>query len=351
MKTAILSGALLVLFHFTAGTSWAHPSESDELIVQAARNFLAALTGEQRKQSVFPFSQEEWGKWHFIPMRGRIGLPYSQMEPGQVRLADALVASGLSRSGYYKTKTIMSLERLLLELERAREGGSDMLTLRNPDLYYFAIYGDPTSEELWGWRVEGHHISFHFTVDKGSIRATTPMFMGANPHLVLQGPQKGLRVLDKEEDKARALLNSLDGKQREQAILAPQPPRDIFTSNARAVEFSSLPAKGLKRSEMTSKQQALLQALIEEYIHNVPPDLAGARVKRVQESGDEIYFVWMGGLEKGLGHPHYYRVHGKTFLIEFDNIQNNANHVHSVWRDYENDFGRDWIAEHYRQDH
>ena len=351
MKTVILCGMLIALGHITNGTTSAHPNESDELMVRAARNFLAALTGEQREQSVFPFSQEEWGKWHFIPMRSRIGLPYSQMEPGQIWLADALVASGLSRSGYYKTKTIMSLEQLLLELERASGRESDMLTLRNPDLYYFAIYGDPTSEELWGWRVEGHHISFHFTVDQGSIRATTPMFMGANPHRVLQGPQKGLRVLEKEEDKARALLNSLDAKQREKAILAPEPPRDIFTSNARAVEFSSVPARGLKRSEMTSKQQALLQALIEEYIHNVPPDLAEARVKRVQESGDLIYFVWMGGLEKGVGHPNYYRVHGKNFLIEYDNIQNNANHVHSVWRDYESDFGRDWIAEHYRQDH
>ena len=351
MKTFILCGMLIALVHITTAATSAHSSESDELMVQAARNFLAALTWEQRNQSVFPFSQEEWEKWHFIPMRGRIGLPYSQMEPHQIRLADALVASGLSRSGYYKTKTIMSLEQLLLELERAREGGSDMLALRNPDLYYFAIYGDPTGEGLWGWRVEGHHISFHFTVDKGSIRATTPMFLGANPHRVLQGPQKGLRVLRNEEDKARALINSLDAKQREQAILAPQPPKDIFTSHARAVEFSCVPDKGLKRSGMTSKQQGLLQALIEEYIHNVPPDLAEAREKRVQESGDEIYFAWMGGLEKGLGHPHYYRVHGKTFLIEFDNIQNNANHVHSVWRDYESDFGRDWIAEHYRQDH
>ncbi len=351
MKTFILCGMLIALVHIAGGTTSGHSNESDELMVGAARNFLAALTWEQRKQSVFPFSQEEWGKWHFIPMRSRIGLPYNQMEPGQVRLADALVASGLSRSGYYKTKTIMSLEQLLLELERASGRESDMLELRNPDLYYFVIYGDPTTEGLWGWRVEGHHIAFHFTIDKGSIRATTPMFLGANPHLVLQGPQKGLRVLHKEEDKARALLKSLDGKQREKAILAPEPPRDIFTSNARAVEFSSVPAQGLKRSEMTATQHGLLRALIEEYIHNVPPDLAKARQKRVAESGDEIYFVWMGGLEKGVGHPHYYRVHGKTFLIEYDNIQNNANHVHSVWRDYESDFGRDWIAEHYRQDH
>ena len=351
MRTAILSAALLVCFHFTAGTSWAHPSESDELMVQAARNFLAVLTWEQRNQAVFPFSQEEWEKWHFIPMRSRIGVRYNQMTPDQVRLADALVASGLSRSGYYKAKTIMSLEQLVLELNRAEGARDEILQLRNPDLYYFAIYGDPTTDELWGWRVEGHHISFHFTVDKGHIRATTPMFFGSEPHVVQTGPRQGLSVLADEEARARALLNSLGEKQREQAILAPEPPRDIFTSNARAVEFSSVPAKGLKRSEMTSKQQALLQALIEEYIHNVPPDLAEARVKRVQESGDEIYFAWMGGLEKGLGHPHYYRVHGKTFLIEFDNIQNNANHVHSVWRDYENDFGRDWIAEHYRQDH
>ena len=351
MRTTILGATLLAALHLTIGGGSAHPRESDELMVQAARHFLAALTPQQRHQSVFPFSREEWEKWHFIPMRSRIGLPYGQMAPHQVRLAEALVASGLSRSGYSKTKTVMSLEQVLLEQERAQGREGAMLDLRSPDLYYFAIFGDPTEDGLWGWRVEGHHISFHFTVDQGSIRATTPMFLGANPHQVLEGPQKGLRVLSNEEDKARALVDSLDATQREQAVLAPEAPPDIFTGNSRSVEFSLVPAKGLKRTRMSPAQKELLKELIEEYVRNVPPDLAEARLARVSQSGDEIYFAWMGTLEKGVGHPHYYRVHGKTFLIEYDNIQNNANHVHSVWRDYENDFGRDWIAEHYRHDH
>ena len=353
MKTFMLCGMLSALVHITGGTTSAHPSESDELMVQAARNFLAALTWEQRKQSVFPFSQEEWGKWHFIPMRSRIGLPYNQMEPGQVRLADALVASGLSRSGYYKTKTIMSLEQLLLELERASGRESDMLELRNPDLYYFAIYGDPTTEGLWGWRVEGHHIAFHFTIDKGSIRATTPMFLGANPHLVLQGPQKGLRVLHNEEDKARALLSSLDSKQRGQAILASEPPPDIFTSNARAVEFSSVPAKGLKRSEMNCHSAWPPERLSSRSISTMslqiwPKSRAETCSRKAATKSTSCGWVdW----RKAWGTRTTTGSTGRTFLIEYDNIQNNANHVHSVWRDYESDFGRDWIAEHYRQDH
>jgi hypothetical protein len=351
MRTAILSAILLVNLVMMTTPLPAHSPESDELMVRAAGNFLASLDSAQRTKCVFPFSQEEWESWHFIPMRSRIGLPYSEMEPHQVRLADALVASGLSRSGYYKTKTIMSLEHLLLELEKAAGRNDEMLTLRNPDLYFFAFYGDPNRDQLWGWRVEGHHISFHFTVDRGQIRATTPMFMGANPHQVLAGPHRGLRALGKEEDLARALIDSLDAGQRDQAVLGEEAPADIFTSNARSAEFSVVPAKGLSRSAMNARQKELLQALIDEYIHNVPPDLAAARTRRVRDSGDEIYFAWMGSLEKGPGHAHYYRVHGKTFLIEYDNIQNNANHSHSVWRDYENDFGRDWIAEHYRQDH
>ena len=351
MRTAILSSILLVASVMTNTPLSAYFPESDELMVQAARNFLASLDRDQRAKCLFPFSQEKWESWHFIPMRSRIGLPYNQMEAQQVRLADALVASGLSRSGYYKTKTIMSLEHLLLELEKAAGRNDEMLALRNPDLYYFAVYGDPARDGLWGWRVEGHHISFHFTVDGGRIRATTPMFMGANPHQVLAGPHTGLRALGKEEDLARALLHSLNAGQRAEAVLAEEAPADIFTSNARTAEFSVVPAKGLSRSAMNTRQKELLQALIDEYINNVPPDLAAARIQRVRESGDEVYFAWMGSLEKGPGHAHYYRVHGKTFLIEYDNIQNNANHSHSVWRDYENDFGRDWIAEHYRQDH
>lgn len=328
----------------------ADPPASDELMIQAATNFIASLNAEQRAASVFPFSLEEWEKWHFIPMPERIGLSYDKMSPDQMRLSDALLITGLSRVGYIKTKTIMSLEQVLFQIESAEGGASRMLSMRQSDYYLFAIYGNP-GDDVWGWRIEGHHISLHYTVAEGKIVATSPTFMGAHPHRITDGPLKGLAVLGAEEDLARALVLSLNDDQKAKAILSENVPRDIYTSNSSHVSHDDVSAKGLRRSEMTSKQKDMLQTLIDEYINNVPADLAAPRQKRVTDSGDDIYFAWIGPTDAGAGNGHYYRVHGKLFLIEYDNIQHDANHSHTAWRDYTSDFGRDWLAEHHENKH
>lgn len=324
---------------------------SSDLMLAAAQNFVASLKPEQRAGVIFPFEQNEWERWHYIPMRNRAGIRYDQMTPDQVRLADTLVSSGLSRVGYSKAKSIMSLEQLVLELEEASGAPSIMRNLRNPDFYYFAIYGEPGDKGVWAWQVEGHHISFNFTINNGRVIASTPMFFGSEPHLVLDGRRKGLSVLAAEENLARELLASLDAKQRAKAIVDDEAPADVLTRARAVVDKSTVPADGIKRSAMTDSQKKLLQALLDEYVNNVPGDLAQDRYKRIEESGDDIHFAWRGSTTPGIGNPYYYRVHGKTFLIEFDNIQLNANHSHSVWRDYENDFGRDLLAEHYRKSH
>ncbi len=324
---------------------------SSQLMIDSAHHFLSSLTTDQRTQTLFEFTQEAFEAWHYIPMRRRSGIKYADMTPSQVRLADALVASGLSRTGYSKAKSIMSLEQLVLDLEIKEGRRSPVADLRNPDFYYFALFGEPSMKGLWGWRVEGHHISFHYAMRDGKIISSSPLFLGSEPHEVQDGPRIGIRVLGDEENKARALLGALDDEQLKKALVSRQAPKDIQSRNLSVVSFDTVPKEGLRRAAMTPKQQGLLQSLIDEYIDNVPVDLRGIRERRVAESGDDIYFVWMGDTEPGIGHPHYYRVHGKSFLIEYDNIQNNANHVHTVWRDYENDFGRDVLAEHYRSFH
>ncbi|MEE8584418.1 MAG: DUF3500 domain-containing protein, partial [Acidobacteriota bacterium] len=245
----LMAGCGLALLLAAQGQESPQQSESARLMTQAAQDFLASLSSQQKSSCLFPFSLQEWEKWHYIPMRSRVGIRYNQMTPGQVRLVDTLIAGGLSRSGYFKAKTIMSLEQLVYEMELAEGRRQALLELRSPDYYYFAFYGDPSKDEVWGWRVEGHHISFHFTMARGEVRATTPMFFGAEPHLVADGPRKGLRVLGAEEDRARALLASLSSQQRAKAIIADSPPRDLFSGNSRAVEFSTLPPKGVKRSQ------------------------------------------------------------------------------------------------------
>ena len=349
MNTRLLAVLTVLALLFVVPAS-ADQSPSDEMMIKAATNFMATLNAEQREASLFPFTLEEWEKWHFIPMPDRIGLRYDKMSADQMRLSDALLITGLSRVGYVKTKTIMSLEQVLFQIESADGGNSSMLSLRESDYYLFAFYGKP-GDDVWGWRIEGHHISLHFTVADGKVISSTPAFMGANPHRIEEGPLKGLAVLGAEEDLARALVLSLNDEQKAKAILEGSVPRDIYTGNASRVTHGDVPAKGLRRSEMTSKQKAMLQALIDEYVNNVPADQAAARQERVADSGDDIYFVWIGTTDAGVGNRHYYRVHGKEFLIEYDNIQNGANHSHTAWRDYEKDFGRDWLAEHHKNKH
>jgi len=327
---------------------FADDTPSDEMMIKAATNFIATLNAEQREASMFAFSLEEWEKWHFIPMADRIGLRYDKMSADQMRLSDALLITGLSRVGYVKTKSIMSLEQVLFVKETAEGGNPDMIALRRSNYYLFAFYGKP-GDDVWGWRIEGHHLSLHFTVADGKVISSAPAFMGANPHRVEEGPLKGLAVLGAEEDLGRALALSLSDEQRADAFVEGRVPGEILTSNQSRVAHVDIPAKGLSRSDMSAKQKKLLQAVIDEYANNVPGDQAAARQKRVKDSGNDIYFVWMGSTDPG--ERQYYRVQGTEFLIEYDNVQNGANHSHTAWRDYEGDFGRDWIAEHKKNSH
>ncbi len=352
MNKHFLGGVLASLYCAMAASVAAGQAADDSsaMMLRAAEEFVATLDVEQRETCLFPFEQTLWESWHFIPMRNRTGLPFSGMTAEQTRLADVLISSAMSRPGYQKTKVTMSLEQVLFDSETAA-GGNPFTELRNPDSYYFAFFGTPSETGVWGWRVEGHHVSLHFGMNNGRIINSTPMFFGANPHEVLEGPRKGLRNLRREEDLARALLDSLNPDQRAAVIVSEDAPRVILTRNSSEVAWDSVPQEGLSRAKMTDAQKGKLQALINVYIFNVPRDLAARRLEMIEESGDDIYFVWRGSTVRGVGHPHYYRVHGKTFLIEYDNQDNQANHSHTVWRDYENDFGRDVLAEHYRTAH
>lgn len=324
------------------------PAPSTAAVMQAAAtSLLASLDEQQRAACQFDYEPERVEQWHFIPMEERAGLPYKKMRPHQLRLAEALVASGLSAAGYLKVKTIMSLEQVLFDVESAR--GGRIARLRDPDLYYLAIYGEPGEAGPWGWRIEGHHVSLHFTLAQGRLIATTPAFLGANPHRVTEGSLAGIRPLGAEEDLARGLLDSLTPQQRAASIVAPEAPRDIFTSNARRVAFTDVPSEGLPVRQLSREQRRVFDQLVGVYVDNVDGAEAAYRRSRVEQAGERITFAWMGSGARG--EPHYYRVHGATFLIEYDNLQSGANHSHTVWRDYANDFGRDWLAEHHRTGH
>ena len=339
IRSAVASLALAVAFILPTASLRAHPAADD--MTAAARKFLSSLNSEQKAKASFDLASDERLNWHFVP-KERNGLTLKEMSPDQRQLALALLASGLSTHGYQKATNIMSLESILAELE-----GPTRRFPRDPILYHVFIFGQPDAKGTWGWRFEGHHFSSSFTIVDGKLFASTPSFLGTNPAEVRQGPRQGLRVLGAEEDIARELIKSLSADQQRVAIFDATAPKEIFTEAKRRVE--ALEAKGIVAAKLDKKQRALLIKLIEEYVNRVRPELAREDLKKIKKAGvDKILFAWAGGIEKGDGH--YYRVQGPTFLLEYDNTQNNNNHVHAVWRDFQGDFGADILGKHYGHD-
>ena len=326
--------------------SSANAHEAGTQMAAIAKVFLAALRPEQKAKATFDFAAEERENWHFIP-RERKGLPMKEMTPQQQLLAHALLNTGLSFSGSAKAVTIMSLEEVLYQIEGADESKrAATREKRDPEKYFVSIFGEPADKGLWGWRVEGHHLSLNFTIKDAQLLRATPAFMGTNPGEIRQGPLTGLRVLAVEEELGRELVKSLTPEQYKTAFVADVAPKEMITAAEHKV--SALSPSGLANSELNEKQQAMLTRLIAEYIERLRPEIAEAARSEIKNSGP-IYFAWAGGKERG--EPHYYRVQGKTFLIEYDNTQNDANHVHSVWRSFDGDFGRDLLGEHVKQAH
>jgi hypothetical protein len=305
----------------------------------AAKAYLNALSPELRAKTSFPLDTDERMNWHFVPLE-RKGVALREMNSAQKHLAEALLSAGLSQQGIIKAHTIMSLDQVLKDMEKGT--GPE----RDPEKYYVSVFGEPSEQGTWGYRFEGHHISLNFTVVNGRI-ASSPSFFGDNPAEVREGPRAGLRALMREEDLGRALIHSLDESQRAIAIVDKTAPKDIITFDSRKAALNGQP-NGLPFSKMNAKQKEALTALVGEYAGNFPPQIAEFRMDQYRKNQASLHFAWAGGIEKG--QPHYYRVQTPAFLIEFDDTQNNANHIHSVWRDMTgDDFGEDLLLKHYQE--
>lgn len=309
----------------------------------AATAFLKGLDAEAKKAALQPFDESR-KEWHFTPREAK-GLELKAMTEAQRALARALLRSALSSQGVLKVETIMSLDKVLHDLESTPEREASW---RDPLKYRFSIYGDPEGEKPWAFKVEGHHVVFVFTLEKSKVLGVTPAFLGANPAEVRGGTAAGLKTLAREEELGRALRKSLDAEQRKIAVLAETAPADVFLLPG--VAFEKLEVVGLEVAKMNAEQRLLVEALLEEFAHNLRRDLARVELERIREKGvEKIRFAWAGGAEPGVGH--YYRLHGPTFAIEYDNTQNGANHVHTLWRDAERDFGGDPLRDHLEHDH
>jgi hypothetical protein len=328
----ILSSAAFGLLNF-------RPAGAD--MTQAAQQFLAGLSEEQQAQATMAFDNPARLDWHYIPKDKRKGLQIKDMDQKLRTRAHALLASGVSALGYEKAVTIMSLEEILRELEKERKGAP----LRDPERYYFTVFGKPGATGRWGWSVEGHHLSLNFVLDDGRVTSVTPAFYGANPAEVKTelnfGPKKGTRVLRDEEELAFKLLASLSEEQKRTVILAEKAPADIRAAGL--PHAPNAPPEGLPAAKLKPEQVETLWTLLRSYTDKMPAEIGEERVAEVRDAGiEKVYFAWAGADKPGVGHS--YRVQGPTFVIEFNNTQpdasgNLANHIHAVWRQMAGDFG------------
>ena len=315
--------------------------DAGEEMAAAAKNFLSALTPEQKAKATFDFAGTERTNWHFIP-RERQGLQIKDMTQEQRLLAHALLATGLSHRGYAKAVSIMSLEAVLAEMEKGKVGGA----VRDPERYYVSVFGQPGSAAPWGWRVEGHHLSLNFTTAGDAAPSMTPSFFGTNPGEIRTGARTGTRVLATEEELGRTLIKALNDEQRKDAVILADAPKEILNVPGR----NDTTPQGIAQGKLTPEQSAMLVKLIREYLFRCRPDVAAEDWAKIEKAGlGKLHFAWAGGFDRG--QPHYYRVQAGHFVLEYDNTQNEANHVHSVWRDFDHDFGADLLGEHYKAAH
>jgi hypothetical protein len=335
----LLVAALFTSLAATGSWSWYREATVGGAMGDAAKAFVGQLNDGQKAKALLAYDDARRVDWHFIPKDERKGLLIKEMTESQQKAAHALLQTALSQAGYEKATKIMSLEKLLFELE-----GANRKWPRDWQLYYFTLFGDPAGGGRWGLSVEGHHLSLNFVIEEGEVVSSTPQAMATNPAVVKNansgGFEQGLRVLAKEELLAFELLQSLDAEQRKSAIVdttalkevrAPgeaQPPQD--------------PPVGIPAGKLTSDQQSTLRKLIDEYASAMPDAVAKKRWAEIEASGfGHVHFAWFGALEPGIGH--YYRIQGATFVIEFVNTQpdaagNPANHIHCLWRDMRGDF-------------
>ncbi|HXG11346.1 MAG TPA: DUF3500 domain-containing protein [Gemmataceae bacterium] len=332
-------GAAVVLGRTTqpAGPKAEPPQPSPSAgarMAEAAQALLAGLSDEQRAKAAFAFDDPVRLTWHYYPItpEPRKGAVLKEMTAREKELVKGLLRAGTSKEGYETALQVMALDGILRDIENTEWARR----YRDPELYYVCVFGKPGLTGKWGWRIEGHHLSLNYVLENGRVVSVTPLVFGANPAEVPSGPHRGLRVLAREEDLARRLYTSLDRAARQKATVADRAPFDVFTEVK--PQPKRLPLEGLAFADMKPPQRELAEQLLRVYAGKLPGEAADRLLQEAAEAGlERVHFAWAGGPQPG--QPHYYRLQGPTFVVEYCNTQNRANHIHALWRSYTGDFG------------
>lgn len=316
-----------------------------QVISGKAQQFINSLNEKQQPQTLFPVSGSALFQWHYVPLTNRKGIALHELTGKQKSLAFDLLKDCLSENGFEKSMKIIKLESVLRELE----GRPVNDRYRDPQNYRFVFFGNPAAGKAWCCRIEGHHLSFTFSFIGDRFLSGTPGFMGSNPaHFI--SPATSQTILWEETTGAFDLLHSFSNDQLAKAVEETQVPFDILTANHKTANISE--RKGISFAAMNKEQQQIFIRLVRVYIDRYTRLFASQMMQEVISAGlNNLIFTWIGAKEKAPGSPYYYRIQGPTLVIEFDNAQNNANHIHTVIRDLKNDFGGDLLQEHYRNHH
>lgn len=337
LKKLLLSPLCILLF------ATGHTQELHTL----AQDFLNTLDADLLEKAQFQINDDERFNFNYVPL-ARKGPTFNDFNTKQKEAATNLLKASLSQEGFRKASEIMALENILAVLEKNKNKMPDGTSMRDALNYHFSIFGKPEKGEFWGWRFEGHHVSLNFVASEDTILSATPSFMGSNPGIVPSGKSQGKQVLKKETEIGFELLNSLSKEQLTQTVFSNEAPYEIFTKNNRTV--SNLEPNGILFSDLSQEQKGIFLKLLNLYLNNYEAEFSKSLKAKIKDADiDQLSFAWAGSLKPGQGH--YYHIQGPTILIEYDNTQNNANHVHTVVRDLTNDFGQDILKQHYDHSH
>ena len=340
---------LLILILFVTNFGIFAQKNSNKEALFSVQAFLKTLDNEKLSKAFLPYETEERRNWFFVPIE-RKGLPLMDMNEPQRDAALKLIKASVSESAGKTTLSIMQLEVILKQIEKLPLESNR----RHPGKFYFSIFGTPDAQKLWGWRIEGHHVSLNFSSENGKIISGTPLFLGSNPAIVPEGyPEAGEQLIKQEEILGIDLLNSFTDEQLKKVIISDKSPTEILSSNSAHVLRADSLKMGISFTEMTKNQQQKLVGLISFYVKRYPFGFANEFMQKIEKAGlNKLIFTWMGAKEAKIGNGgHYYRIQNPVLFIEYDNTQNNANHVHTVIRDLTNDFGEDMLRKHYEQEH
>lgn len=309
-----------------------------------AKKFINLLNANQKEKALLPFDTNERYNFNYVPKDDRKGISMNELNAAQRQQVILLLRSSLNNTTVDKITAIMQLETVLKELEQRSADDH----YRDPGKYFLTIFGNPSDKGIWGWRFEGHHISFSFSAKQNTLVSGTPSFLGSNPAVVQSGPQKNKEILKEETTAGFALLHSLSAAELQKTIISNTAPAEIITGSSRKAMIDN--PQGIAYTELSAIGQLNMLHLLEVYLHRYKKEFAYKMLQDIKNAGMEnLRFAWAGSQERGIGKPCYYRIHGPSIIIEYDNTQNNANHIHTVIRDLKNDFGGDQLLEHYKK--